>query len=212
MLPNLVAGLILSTFLNLQGTIAPKEHILASHQLSLEDRQPDRFVNGVFKDNILLNLSYMEGKTKYSSVDWNEVRKPFHYQFELAPGQVFAFHDTLLPQYQGKVTKTTNAHFNSQEGFESDGYLVGDGVCHLASLIYWVARDANLEAVAPTNHNFAAIEDISREYGVAIYNYPGQNDTSAKQNLYITNNLSNPVVFKFDYDGTKLQVSILEEI
>ena len=104
---------------------------------------------------------------------------------------------------------TTNAHFNYQDGFKSDGYLTGDGVCHLASLMYWAAKDAGLTAYAPTSHDFAIINGVPREYGVSIYSVPDDFDTSARQNLYIQNNLNFPVAFIFNYDGfDKLTVSI----
>jgi vancomycin resistance protein YoaR len=103
-----------------------------------------------------------------------------------------------------------NAHFNYDDGFKSDGYLTGDGVCHLASIIYWAAKDAGLAALAPTNHNFATIPEVPKEYGVAIYYIPGSHDTNAKQNLYITNTFDKPVQFAFAYDGTSLTVKVID--
>lgn len=194
----------------IQPVSAPKEHVLATHTMSLGNRQPDPGVNEVFKDNILLDIAYLDGKAvKNQPIKWDEITQPFQYQFKLSPNQTFAFHDDVLPKYQGKIARTTNAHFNSAEGFKSDGYLVGDGVCHLASLIYWVAKDAHLDAYAPTNHDFAKIEGISREYGVAIYNQAGSDKASAMQNLYITNNHQSDVEVKFDYNGRDLNVSVL---
>lgn len=187
------------------------EQLLSQQEISLENRQPDSWVNGIFKDNILLNLAYLDGRvSKKEDIDWEEVRKPFTYQFRLNPDEVFAFHEDVLPQYKGKVVKTTNAHFNAADGFKSDGYLYGDGICHLASLIYWVAKDAGLDAYAPANHDFAKIADISKEYGVSIYSYPGRVETNARQNLYITNNKDKLVTFRFEYDGTRLKVSVVE--
>ena len=126
-------------------------------------------------------------------------------------GQEFVFHDQILPEYKGSVVRTTNAHFNYQDGFKSDGYLTGDGVCHLASLIYWTAKDAGLEAYAPTDHDFAEIPGVPKEYGVSIYDLPGAFETSARQNLYITNNLDKPVSFIFNYDGSNLTVDVIKE-
>lgn len=206
-------GIFISTlaFLGqLSGPLQPfgtYKTTLAQHQMSLDDRYPDTFVNGIFKDNILLNISYLDDSTTKGNVNWNQVEKPFHYSFTLKPGQSFAFHDTLLPQYQGKVVKTTNAHFNAQEGFKSDGYLFGDGVCHLASLINWSAKDAGLEVYAPTNHDFANIPDIPRQFGVAIYSAPGSS-SDEMENLYITNNKLSDVTFVFDYSGDNLNVSV----
>lgn len=182
---------------------------LALREISLENRQKDRYVNEVFKDNILLNLAYLDGRVKKSSdINWSEVRKPFAYEFTLNPNETFAFHEDVLPGFEGKVKKTTNAHFNAQDGFRFSGLLYGDGVCHLASLINWVAKDAGLEVHSLVNHDFREIPDIPKEHGVSIYYYPGQKATNAQQNLYITNNLKDPVVFKFHYDGEKLKVEV----
>jgi hypothetical protein len=179
--------------------------ILASHSFSLEDRYDNKFVNDVFKDNILLTLNYMSGFVKSKAdIDWNKVESPFQYKFTLEPGQEFAFHDQALPDYSKNIIQTTNAHFNWNEGFKYDGDLTGDGVCHLASLIYWTAHDAGLTTYAPSNHNFAVIPDVPKEYGVAIQS------PMPSGNLYIINNFDKPVTFIFDYDGEKLKVSVTE--
>lgn len=188
-----------------------QQKYLASEQISLEKRYLDKYVNDVFKDNILLNVSYLSGKvTKKEDINWDEIKKPVTYKFALAPKQTFAFHEDVLPKYKNTLVKTTNARFNYDDGFKSDGYLVGDGVCHLASLIYWVAKSAGLDASAPTNHNFAQIPEIDREYGVAIYKMPGQVQANAIQNLYVTNNKKNTVFFEFSYKDEKLELSIFE--
>ena len=176
--------------------------VFASHSFSLENRYDNEFVAGVFKDNILLTLRYLDNPalTK-AEINWEEVEKPFHTEFTLEPGQEFAFHDKTLADYSENVVKTANAHFIGQEGFKSDGYLIGDGVCHLASLMYWVAKDAGLTAYSPSNHNFAKINDVPKEYGVAILS------PNPLGNLYIINSLDQPVTFNFDYDGENLVVS-----
>ncbi len=187
------------------------DQVLSAHQVSLQRRYDSPFVNGVFKDNILLNAAYLGGKvTPGNPINWSEVEKPFEYKFTLNSGKTFAFHDDVLPKYQNTLVKTTGAHFNWQEGFKSDGYLVGDGVCHLASLFYWTAKDAGLDAVAPTNHDFMPINQIPQKYGVAIYNIPGQKDANAQQNLYITNTHQKPVEYILSYSGSNLTVSVLE--
>lgn len=188
----------------------PTEHPIAQREISLSNRQPDSWVNDVFKDNILLNLAYLKNPQHTNKPNWDEVRQSFQFEFKLEPGQTFAYHEDVLPRYLGKVTQTTNAHFNAQEGFRTDGYLFGDGVCHLASLINWVAKDAGLEVAAPNNHDFAKIADIPKEYGVSIYNYPGRTASNAQENLYITNNKNKPVSFKFEYNGEKVKISVLE--
>lgn len=212
---NVLGGVVVSTFDAQAGAAAledsqPAQQVLSSRAFSLEDRYNVKSVSDVFKDNILLTIARMKGSATGSSVNWDEVRKPFSYSFVLQPGETFAFHDTVLPEYQGKITKTTNSHFNGAEGFESDGYLMGDGVCHLASLISWAAKDAELNVKAPTNHDFAVINEVPKEQGVAIYADPSAPGASALQNLYITNNKSSAVTFKFDFDGTNLKVTVLQ--
>lgn len=172
----------------------PAEDLIATRSISLENRHPNKFSNEVYKKNILLSLAYMDnGQT-----------------FTLRPGEAFAFHEDVFPEYEGKIVKTTNAHFNAGEGFKSDGYLVGNGVCHLASLINWVATDAGLKTYVPAKHNFASIPEISREYGVSIYSYPGRKAANAQRNLYITNSRQKPVTFRFNYQNGILGLSIFE--
>ena len=185
--------------------------LLAQKELSMENRYADLFVNRVFKDNILLNLAYLRGSVKSKEdINWEEIQKPFTYEFRLDPNQTFAFHEDVLPNYESTLVKHTSAHFNSSEGFKFSGALFGDGVCHLASLIYWAAKEANLETEAPTNHDFMVIPDIPREYGVSIYNNPGAKEANTRQNLYIKNNRAKPISFKFEYQDNKVKVSILE--
>lgn len=205
---SVVAILSLGTQLSSPQVV---EHVLATHEISLENRYPVKSVSDVFKDNILLNLAYMDTKvSSIKDINWDEIRIPRSFQFSLAPGKTFAFHDDVLSQYKDKIAKTTQAHFNAQEGFKTDGYLFGDGVCHLASIIYWVAKDAQLDANAPTPHDFMPIPEISKEYGVSIYNSPGAKGSNAEQNLYVTNNKDKLITFKFDYDGINLKVSAVE--
>lgn len=185
---------------------------LSTKEISLENRYNVKFVNDVFKDNILLNLAYMMDKeVEASEIKWEEIRKPFLFSFTLFPGKTFAFHEDVLSEFKDKLSVTTNAHFNFAEGFKSDGYLVGDGVCHLASLMYWTAKEAGLDAFAPTNHNFMEISEIPKEFGVAIYSMPGQPGANSLQNLYITNNKNKSIIFEFNYNKEKLRLSIYEE-
>lgn len=189
-----------------------KPKVLAVREMSLLNRQPDKWVNGVFEDNILLTLAYARNKVKNPKhIDWNEVKKPFSHSITLSPGELFAFHEDVLSEYKNKKVLTMNAHFNYQEGFKYDGYLVGNGVCHLASLIYWAAQDAKLQTKAPTNHDFAHIEDVPKKYGVSIFYMPGSSYTNALQNIYLTNSRKNPIDIQFIYNGEKLQVTIVEK-
>lgn len=190
-------------------TVLVKHSTLAQKTMSLNNRYGNSYVNGVFKDNILLSLAYMDGRVRNKSeINWNQLEKPSSYKIELHQGEVFAFHEYILPVYKSKRIVTTNAHFSSYEGFLSDGYLVGDGVCHLASLFKWAAKDAGLSVEAPTNHDFANIPEIPKEEGVSIYTMPGQPAASSQQNLYIENTLDKPVIFAFDYNNGILKLTI----
>lgn len=187
-------------------------NLLASHEISLEKRYEVKSVSDVFKDNILLNLAYMrQSVPQAKEINWEDIKKPFYFEFRLEPNQTFAYHDDVLDKYKQSLVKTTQAHFNAAEGFKTDGYLYGDGVCHLASLLYWVAKDANLDSLAPTNHNFMDIPEIAREYGVSIYSNPFSKGSNAQQNLYITNNKQNSIKFTFHYANDNLRVSVWED-
>ncbi len=202
-----------ATFGNIDQMISLKaeDNVISQKEFSLENRYPLASVNQVFKENILLNLAYLRGSVlSRQDINWNEINKPFSFEFKLEPNKTFAYHEDVEEKYKNTLVKTTNAHFNSTEGFKTDGYLFGDGVCHLASLIYWAAKEAGLEAKAPTNHNFADIPDVPKEYGVSIYSNPYAKGSHTRQNLYITNNQPKVVSFKFDYDGQKVKVSVLE--
>lgn len=191
--------------------ISPSVNVLAARTMSLETRYADAQVNEVFKDNILLTLAYLDGQVKSAKdIDWEKLHKKGEAEIVLKKGEVFAFHEDALSDYSGHIAVTTHAHFNSGEGFKSDGWLVGDGVCHFASLLYWVAKDAGLEAKAPTNHDFANIPEVPKEYGVSIFYMPGQKDTSENQNLYIKNTKDKDIRFAFKYDGVNLKIDASE--
>lgn len=214
---DIIGPILFFIFSQFTGTSMDRNTVtqkyLAAEQISLEKRYDNKFVNDVFKDNILLNMSYLSNKvTKKDEINWDDVRKPFSYSFALLPNKTFAFHEDVLDKYKNSLVKTTNARFNFEDGFKSDGYLMGDGVCHLASLIYWVSKNAGLDAYAPTNHNFAVIPEIDREYGVAIYKMPGNLNANAMQNLYVTNNRKNVVIFEFEYKNGQLKLSISEVV
>lgn len=202
---SIISNLILNT------PVEPDRKLLATRQISLEQRQPDRWVNGVFKDNILLSMAYLKGDVKKKEdIDWDKIRQPFTYEMILKPGETFAFHDDLLPQYKERTVKTGNSEFNSFFGYKSSGWLVGDGVCHFASIINWPAKEAGLDVLAPTYHDFARINEIPRDFGVSIYTNPAESYSDKLQNLYITNNRPNDIVFEFNFDGDILKVSVYE--
>lgn len=191
----------------------PQKILLAQQQISMDKRHPAPFVNRVFRDNILLNLAYLAGKVdKADNIDWDVITKPFSYEFSLGQNEVFSYHEDIFDEYKGKVVKTTNAHFNAQDGFLTDGYLFGDGVCQLASLFNWVAKEAGLLVKAPTNHDFAPIPEIAKKHGVSIYYNPGSYSANAYQNLYIENPFVDKVVFQFTYEGDILKLSIYKEV
>jgi len=197
------------TIRNTPTTNASSVRILARKEYSLADRYNNSFVNSVFSDNILLTLAYMTNvATQNEKVNWEKVDGNFTYKLVLQPNQTFAFHDQVLKQYKGKIAETTNAHFDSSEGFKSDGWLVGDGVCHLASFMNVVAQQAKLSVVAPTPHNFEKIADVPKQYGVSIYYMPGNPTSSGLQNLYITNPYNKPIVFVFNHKNNELKISI----
>ena len=211
MIPKIIAPILM--FLSI-GVSTPDvkpivPQLMAAKEISLDNRYSNSYVSDIFKDNILLNLAYLSGKvSKAADVNWDEIKKPIKYTFFLQPGKTFAFHDDVLPEYADSVVLTTRAHFNFAEGFKSDGYLAGDGVCHLASLMYWAAKEAGLDTYAPTSHDFMPIPGIPKEYGVSIYSTPGQSASNARQNLYIRNNHKEPVIFAFSYDGESLKFTV----
>lgn len=185
--------------------------VLSVEKYSLADRYAEPSVNRVFTDNILLTLSYMDKMVKQGEqISWDQVRSDRMYTLTLKPGETFAFHDSVLSQYQNKIAATTNAHFNANEGFESDGWLVGDGVCHLASFMNVAARAAGLTVVALTKHDFAAIPEVSKENGVAIYDSPNDPVSSSLQNLYITNNKDKDIAFVFTHKHDSLDIQVEE--
>lgn len=191
----------------------PETEILAKREISLENRaMPGSFMNSVMKDNILLTIGYMRGViTDRSNIDWNEIRKPFTYSFTLNPGESYSFQKDSMPEYASSIVKTIDVNFGGSDGYKHDGYLMGDGVCHLASLFYWAAVDAGIDATAPTNHDFRAIPEVPREYGVSIYSIPGEVNANAQQNMYVKNDTQNQIVFEITWNGEKLETKVLEK-
>ena len=185
----------------------PQETILAQREFSMDYRYPVESVSKIFKDNILLNIAYLDGRVSSASdIKWDEIQKPFLSSFTLKPGEVFAYHDQVYSEFKDKVVVTTNSRFNKSDGYKTDGYLYGDGVCQLASLLSWVAKDANLDVKAPTNHDFAAIPEVPKSQGVSIYYDPNDKAHSNRSNLYITNNTTQDVSFVFEYKDGKLTI------
>jgi hypothetical protein len=194
-----------------KSAVSVRTVVLASHTFSLADRYPNPGVNTVFANNILLDLYYLSGKIKQGEpINWQFIKKPNTFDVILKPGEVFAFHNSILPQFHNDKILSTPVLFGGQDGFLSDGYLFGDGVCHLASIINWTARDAGLSVLAPTKHNFANIPDVPKQYGVSIYTDGTDDATSMLQNLYIQNNKRKKIFFVFKYFHNTLNVKAIE--
>lgn len=210
---NTLATLIATLLITLNpGPAKPaSEKVLAERQFSLENRYPVKNVNEVMKKNILLNLAYLNRTvSQKGEIDWEQIEKPFHFEFILEPEKTFAYHEKVLPEFTGKVALTTNARFNAADGFLSDGYLFGDGVCHIASLINWAALDAGLKTIVPKDHRgVGPIPNVPDQYGVSIY-LNTVTGAGANNNLYITNTRDHQVKFHFDYNGADIKVYVTE--
>lgn len=193
--------------------ISPKGQTMAKTSMNLENRaMPGSLMAEVMRDNILLTTAYMRGIVPdRSNIDWDEVRKPFDYTFTLKPGEVFTFQKDAFSEYEAGVVKTVDVNFGAQDGYKHDGYLMGDGVCHLASLLYKAAKNAGMHTYAPTNHDFMAIPEVEREYGVSIYSIPGEKAANSQQNLYIKNDKNGPIEFKIIYDGNVISIKVISD-
>ena len=177
---------------------------LSSRTLDLKIRSSFPTVNEGFSDNILLSLHYLNGEKFFAgNVDWEEVRKPLSVSFVLSSDEVFAFHDTVLPQYQNPAV-TMNSNFSMKDGYKFVAGLPGSGVCHLATLMTWVAKEAGLEVTALANHDFAPVKGVERKYGTSIKSF------SPTQNLYIKNTTEVPLVFEFMASEDSVVFSILK--
>lgn len=211
MLQTLVGVITLFTVTAISQVPVHAQLPLAVVSYSLSNRYKDPTVNEIFSDNILLTLAYMNGNIKKGEpVSWDKIRDKQTYSLVLNPGETFAFHEAVSDKYKNKIAKTTNAHFNWSEGFKSDGWLVGDGVCHLASFMYVAAKEAGLTVEAPTRHDFATISEVAKEDGVSIYFSPTDTGRSIAQNLYITNTREKAISFVFSYKNNDLSIQVKE--
>lgn len=198
-------------FLLVRPAEMAQNRVLSQVNYSLKNRHVNAYVNGVFSDNILLTVAYMGGSVKNAkNLSWEAVRAQNESKITLNPGQTFAFHDAAFAKYKGQIASTTNVHFSSYEGFKSDGYLVADGVCHLASFMKVAAKEAGLTVEAPVRHDFAAIPEVDKADGVSIYYTPFDKNNSANQNLYITNNKSKTIAFVFNHNNSELNIKVEE--
>lgn len=169
---------------------------LALGGIDLSQRHPNAQINEGFKENILLNLDFLNQAGNGKIV--------------LQPGEVFAFHKNILPEFNENTVVTQESEYRPKEGYKLVAGLYGNGVCHLASLMNWVASEAGLAVTAQVNHNFAPVPGIDKKYGTSIKFYPNIGGTSERQNLYIRNNQDLPVLFSFKLEGNWLWFSILK--
>ena len=189
------------------ASLVEQKRVLAEHELDLTNRLPNEYGNQIFADNILLTIHFLKGdveslrltsnKSSWANFDWEKIRQPFEASLTLESGEVFAYHDTILPEFSQLTLKTTNAHYTLREGYKPLSGLPGNGVCHLASLINWVARDAGLEVTAKVNHDFYPVPGVPRENGTSIRWGPNGEYNSRNQNLYVKNNFEVPITFNF---------------
>lgn len=204
---TLASTIVLSATQSAVALLSPlstrQEKVLAEHVLELKNREKSPFVNQVFADNILLSLHRLKNGSTSLPVDWEKIRQPFEVSFTLQPGESFAFHKNVAKEFS-QPTISMNSRFFTDEGYKAVGGLGGNGVCHLASLITWVASDSGLEVVAKTRHNFAPVPGVPEQFGTSI------RSQSPVQNLYIENNQEFPVVFRFEADPQVIVLKILQ--
>lgn len=167
----------------------PPQEILAQHLLSLNDRMESSYANEIFRQNILLNIKY------------------FPKEITLAPGETFAFHDKLLPEYKNKVVKTGFTQFSRKEGFKSVGGLRANGVCHLATLMNWAASQAGLLVFAPSHHSF--INGVPKKFWTSIYYHPNGGWRTLNQNLYLTNPFPYSVKLIFETNRQSVVLKVI---
>jgi len=179
---------------------------LASEYLDLDYRYPVETTSQGFKSNILTSLYYFSrieagDSEKDNPNAENDVPKLF--SIKLNPGEVLAFQDNIPEEYTKYTVKTQKSYYRASEGYNLTAGLWGNGVCHLATLMNWVATEAGLQVNAPTRHDFAKIPGTDPKYGTSI-----STRSPKVQNLYIKNNQGFPVEFKFMILGNMLNLSI----
>jgi len=197
--------------------------LLAKAQINLSKRWPEESINEGFRYNILLSLWYLKMAQKEPNFEPKVEDSPPSCLDPpaggtsgvlLLPGEVFAFHRNVNAKYakvaqDAKNAKTMNSEFLVEQGYKSVMGLGGNGVCHLASLINWAASEAGLKVLAPTDHAFAEIPGVPRDYWTSI-KYQQNSANSQLQNLYIINNKDFTVRFLFEKNGNNLILKILK--
>jgi len=52
-------------------------YLVVQREMSLDTRYGNKFVNDVFRDNILLNLAYLKGQVSSSKdINWDQITQP----------------------------------------------------------------------------------------------------------------------------------------
>lgn len=192
------------------GTLVEQNKIqLASEKMDLSYRYPVESVSDGFRENILINLyhfSRIGADNDYNGVgDIKPQEKvPASFIIMLKPGEVFAFHDKINKEYEKDKVIAPKSGYGAKDGYLLISGLYGNGVCHLATLMYKTAEKANIEVNAPTRHDFASIPGFTREEGTAI----SYGNCPERQNLYVKNNKPYPVELRFDLSGSDLIFTI----
>jgi vancomycin resistance protein YoaR len=174
---------------------AAQQETLSEGVLDLSTRNPSEAINQGFKENILVNLDYLY-KDRARII--------------IRPGEVFAFHKNIHPDFRGSVIVTQESEYKASEGYKLIAGLYGNGVCHLATLMNYAASQAGLEVTAMVSHDFAPVPGIDRKYGTSIKFSPNIGGTSERQNLYIKNTKDYPVEFKFSQQGDVLKFAVVK--
>jgi vancomycin resistance protein YoaR len=167
-----------------------KEVVLAEYSLDLSERNSSPQINEIFVFNILHAVDY------------------FPETVVLLPGEIFAFHPNVLPEFADQPLKTGWTKYTKSEGYQTALGLPGNGVCHLATLINWTAQEAGLEVTAKVDHNFAPVPGIPKEHGTSIRFMPDGGLNSQDQNLYVRNNFDFPVKFAFEIEEEEEDLSL----
>lgn len=203
------------------ASFVEQKTVLAQQELGLTNRLPNSYGSEIFADNIALALHYLKNDVetlkKDSSakilgpddIDWEKARSRFEVSFTLKPGEVFAFHNNTLPEFKDSIAYSTNSRFFIEDGYKSLSGLGGNGVCHLASAINWVASNAGLDVTAKVNHDFFLVPFVPRENGTSIF-YAKQGGNSQNQNLYVKNNFDVPVTFEFKVEKEKIALTVVK--
>lgn len=186
-----------------------KKVILASETMDLSYRYPVESVSKGFKENILVNLYHFSKinsgvDERGTETNNSQVDVPSNFAITLNPGEVFAFHDKISSEFSKDKVITPNSGYGANDGYILISGLYGNGVCHLATLMNYVAQKAGVEVVALTRHDFAAIPGFDREYGTSI----SYGNCPERQNLYIKNNKEYPLDLGFTLAGDNLIFTI----